>query len=372
MADIKVNNGNKFCWMRQLEVRLYSKLYNVKPMIFGSSAVKNFKYHTGEGYNEPTIINNVEYKDVSQNGLNYSLETEYMADQLNINVKGVKKLTALEDNGVCEISNLTYATIAQIILGQYYKIEIWAGYRTQQLQCYFSGEIAYISNEIQMRRDHKCHIIFASALVAGYSQARINFNLNSGINLYAALKYICLTSGIDSSHLNENLKNEVITEVSSNWGTPATLVETLTNQTSTFSANGDSSIDGSIVNCSSIADKRQIRINSETISFKKGNPRLTKDGIEIYLMPTFCFVTGDIIIIDNSLLNVSETSLQGAQTNFSSNYFDTTFVDTDTPNLGAYMIRQIDYTFENRGENFELKITARAVSIIKATLGLNY
>ena len=344
-------NVNNFCWMRQLEVRLYSKLYKVKPLIFGSSKITNYQYR--------------------ENG-NTILETEFIPDQLNISVKGVKKLTALEDNGVCEISNLTYSTISQIILGQYYKIEIWAGYMTQQLQCYFSGEIAYISNEIQMRRDHKCHIIFASALVAGYSQSSINFNFNSGINLYAALNYICLTSGIDSSHLNESLRHQFLTEVSANWGTPATLAETLANQTSDFTVNADASIDGGIVNVSNINDKRQIRINSQTISFKKGNPRLTKDGVEIYLIPTFCFKTGDIIIIDNSLLNMSENSLQGAQTNFSSNYIDTTFVNTDTPNLGAYMIRQIDYAFENRGETFELKIIARAVSIIKSTLGLNY
>lgn len=345
-------NLSNFCWMRQIEVRLYSKLYKVKPLIFGSSKIKNYKY--------------------SEDGNNV-LETEYIVDQLNITIKGVKKLTALEDNGVCEISNLTYATISQIILGQYYKIEIWAGYRTQQnLQCYFSGEIAFISNEIQMRRDHTCHIIFASALVAGYSQARINFNLNSGINLYAALRYICLQTGIDSSHLNESLKSAFLTEVSANWGTPATLAETLAKNTSNFSVSADASIDGNIVDCSRIDDKRQIRINSETINFRKGNPRVNKDGLNISLLPTFQFKPGDIIIIDNSILNESETSLNAVQTNFSSNYIDTTFVNTDTPHLGAYMIRQIDYAFQNRGDTFELNIIARALSIIKATLGANY
>lgn len=351
VTPIKANTNN-YCWMRGLEIRLYSKLYKVQPLIFGSAKVKNFVWN---------------------DNFAHTLEREYISDQLSISVKGTKKLSALEDNGVCEISNLTYSAISQIILGQYYKIEIWAGYRTQaDLQCFMRGEIAYISNEIVMRRDHKCYIIFASELVAGYSQRRINFNLNSGINLYAAMRYIFLTSGINASLLPESLKNEVYTEIQSKWGTPATLAETLANNSINYTISSDSALDGNLVDCSTLNDKRWIRIDANTISFRKGNPRVNSDGLSISLLPTFNFKTGDIIIIDNSIVNVNETSLQGVQSNFSANYIDTTFVHSDTPQLGAYMIRQIDFAFENRGETFEVNILARAVSIIVNTLGVNY
>lgn len=346
---ITSNDKPLYCWGRCLEVRLYSKLYNVKPLIFGSSKIVKEDFYNNETY----------------------YQTEYISDQLNIKVSGEKKISALQDNGTVDISNLTYGTISQIILGQYYKIEIWAGYRTTGLQRFFAGEIAFISNEIVMRRDHTCHIIFASDLVAGFSQHRINFNVNSGINLYAALKYLCITTGIDYSTLNSNLREQVISEVRQHWASPANIIEMIADNTNNV-LSVDSSIDNMVIDMSTINDKRQIRINPETISFRKGNPTLSSDGLNISILPTICFKPGDIIIIDNSIINLSENSLSSIQQNFNANYIDTSFASSETPNLGAYMIKEIKYTFENRGEGFNLDIQARALSIIRGTLGFNY
>ena len=160
-----LSQKNKFCWMRQIEVRLTSRITN-KRIIFGGTD----------------------------------------SNQLNIVIRGNKYISALKDKGSVSISNLTYAQIVELIIGQYYDIEIWAGYRTQGLQCYFKGAVSYISDKIQARRDNTCFILFASKMVASYSQQRMNLTLNSGINLYAAFNYICLTNGIDSSHLSPSLK----------------------------------------------------------------------------------------------------------------------------------------------------------------------
>ena len=152
---VNIKNLNKLCWMRQIEVRLYSQLNNSKIVYGGTSD-----------------------------------------SQLDITVKGNKYLSSLKDNGTITISNLTYAEITKLILGQYYKIEIWAGYRTQSLQRYFKGSVSYISDKIRARRDNETYILFASDMVAAYSQQRMNLTLNSGINLYSAFRYICLTNGI--------------------------------------------------------------------------------------------------------------------------------------------------------------------------------
>lgn len=320
-----MNNGtleqkNKLCWMRQIEIRLYSDLTH-KKIVFGG---------------------------IDKN-------------QLNISVKGGKYLSALKDKGTCTISNLTYAQITEIILGKYYQIEIWAGYRTQQLQCFFKGEVSYISDKIRERRDHECYIIFASKMVAAYSQQRMNFNLNSGINLYAALRYICLTNGIDPSHLPDSLRNEFLEEVTQNWGTPATLCEQLANNTSSFSIDTDASIDGGgVVDCTTFQDKRMIRLNPNTINFTKGNPTLDSDGLHISVLPTFCFKPGDIIVIDNAILDLSISNAEQVASTFKSNYID--------PN-GAYMIIDLEYNFENRGPTFEINIRARSMNIIANITG---
>lgn len=317
-----ISQENKFCWIRIIEVRLRSKLTN-KQIIFG-------------GFNE---------------------------NQLNITVKINKYISALKDKGVATISNLTYAQIVELILGQYYLIEIWAGYKTQGLQCFFKGEVSYISDKIQARRDNTCYILFASKMVAGYSQQRMNLNLNSGINLYGAFNYICLTNGISTSHLSPSLKNEFLQEVTENYGTPATLCEQLAANSRTFSIDTDESIDGAgVVNCSDLSDKRYIKIDANTINFTKGNPTLDKDGLHITLLPTFVFKPGDIIVIDNAILDISISDPEQVASTFKSNYLDRN---------GAYMIIEMDYNFMNRGDTFEINIKARSLNIIANIVGVN-
>lgn len=322
-SAVSISEENKLCWMRQVEVRLTSRITNQR-IVFGG-------------------------KDSSQ---------------LNISVKINKYLSALKDNGSVTISNLTYAQIYELIAGEYYDIEIWAGYRTQkQLKCYFKGAVSFISDKIQARRDNTCYILFASQLVAAYSQKRMNLNLNSGINLYAAFNYICLTNGIDASHLPQSLRNQFLREVISNYGTPATLCEQLANNTNSFSVNSDSSLDGAgVINCSDLSDKRQIRISPNTINFSRGNPTLDSDGLKISILPTFCFVPGDIIYIDNSILDISIADPNSVSSTFKSN-----FLDPD----GGYMIIELSYEFENRGEAFQIDIKARGLNIIKNITGAN-
>lgn len=316
----RVSQKNRFCWMRQIEVRLTSNITK-RRIVFGGTD-KN---------------------------------------QLSISIKGNKYLSALKDNGVISISNLTYAQIVELIIGEYYNLEIWAGYRTQDLQCFFKGAVSYISDKIQARRDNTCYILFASQMVASFSRARMNLNLNSGINLYAAINYICLTNGIGTSHLPNSLRNEFIKEVISAYGTPATLCEQLANNTGKFSLDTDNSIDGAgVVNCTTFEDKRQIRINPDTINFTKGNPTLDKDGLHMSLLPTFCFKPGDIIYIDNSILDVSISDANQLSSTFKSNYLDAN---------GAYMIIELDYNFENRGTTFEINIKARSLNIIANITG---
>ena len=318
-----ITQEKELCWMRQIEVRLTSKLTK-KRIVFGGDK----------------------------------------PNQLNIVVKGNKFLSSLKDNGSVTISNLSYAQIVELIVGQYYEIEIWAGYKSQkELKCFFKGEVSYISDKIQARRDNTCYILFASRFVAAYSQQRMNLTLNSGINLYAAFNYICLTNGIDSSHLPQSLKNEFLQEVTENYGTAATLVDQIAANTNGFSVDTDEAIDGcGVVNCSDLSDKRYIKINMNTINFTKGNPTLDKDGLHITLLPTFVFKPGDIIIIDNSIIDVSISDPNSVASTFKSNYLDKN---------GAYMIIELDYTLTNRDRTFEINIKARSLSIIANIVGAN-
>ena len=322
---------NKLCWMRQIEIRLTSTKRKER-IIYGGTR----------------------------------------ANQLNISVNGNKYISALKDNGSVTISNLTYAEIMKIILGEYYMIEVWAGYRTTGMQCFFKGYVSYISDKIAERRDNQCYILFASRMVAQYSQKRMNLCLNSGVNLYAAYRYICMKQGIDSSQLDENLKNKFITEVSSNYGTAATLIEQITQNSNDLYVDTDSSFDGAgVFNINDLKSKRWFKINPNTINFTKGNPTIDKDGLHITLLPTDAFKPGDIIQIPNYLIDASISDPNNVSSTFKTNYIDqgNTTKENVGSSYGNYMIIELNYAFQNRGSAFEINIKARSLNILKNITG---
>ena len=315
---------SKLCWMRDIQIKLSSQKFpKLKPIVFGANDGNN----------------------------------------LNITVTGMKKISALQDGGTIAISNLTYADIGRIIMGEYYQVEILAGYKSQGQTpfCVFKGYVAFISDKLQARRDNTCYILFASELVAKWSQHRINFNTNSGINIYAAMNYLTKTLGISESHLSDDLRYHYLKEVESSYNTPANLIDSICNNDNELMVSTDQSLAGNgLFTFTDLTNKRFIRINPNSINMSGGNPTLDKNGLKISLLPTFNFVPGDIIKIDNGILDISESDLNGAQSNFKSNYLDSN---------GCYVIMQIDYTFENRGPKFQFDITARALDFIKNIVG---
>lgn len=326
-----IQSLDKLCWMRQIEVHLTSIKKNER-IIYGGV--------------KPT--------------------------QLNISVNGNKYISALKDNGSVTISNLTYAEIMKIILGEYYMIEIWAGYRTTGMQCFFKGYISYISDKIAERRDNQCYILFASRMVAQYSQKRMNLTLNSGVNLYAAYRYICMKQGIDSSQLDPNLKNKFISEVTSNYGTPATLIDQIAQNSNDLYVDTDSAFDGAgVFNISDLKSKRWFKINPNTINFTKGNPTIDKDGLHISLLPTVAFKPGDIIQIPNYIIDASISDPNSVSSTFKSNYIDQG--NTNKENVGSsygnYMIIELNYNFQNRGSAFEINVKARSLNILRNITG---
>ena len=78
------------------------------------------------------------------------------------------------------------------------------------------------------------------------------------------------------------------------------------------------------------------------------------------MLPTFCFKPGDIIIIDNAILDVSISDPNSVASTFKTNYLDRN---------GAYMIMELEYNFTNRNTTFEINIRARALSIISNIVG---
>lgn len=321
--------GKNLCWIRDLRVEFISQKYGDK-LVFGDQESSNY----------------------------------------TIKIEGTKYVSGVKDKGTITISNLSYATMLRLMEGEYYQVNIMAGYKSQGSCFYvFKGYVAYISQKINPHRDWECYIIFASKMVAQYSIRRINWTMNSGVNMYAMMRYITLQCGIPNSTINDSLKNYYFSQVSAYYTTPADLVDQIAGNQGPFLVDNDDTDGSGVVNVSTINDKRWIRINKDTVNFASGLPKITSDGVNIKLLPTLNFKPGDILIINNALLDGSIPDAEGVSSTFTTNYFDTTFKNSDHPQDGTYMIIEVKYTLENRGSNYVYDIQARGLSIITNITG---
>lgn len=281
-------------------------------------------------------------------------------DDLNINVTINKYMSTLKDSATIKITNLTYNEVVRLISGEYYDVEIKAGYRSIGAQTIFKGGVLYISNSLDNRKSNTAIILCASNLVAKYGQSRLNLSLNSGINVYSALNFICKRAGIPNTNISTQLKKTFINEVINANDTVGSWIDKLCNSNQNYITNSDSITDStlSIFNANK-SNGRIINLSSDMVELVGGQPQLNKDGLKLSLTPSFPLMCGDIIQIDNSLIDISISSDKDIQNN--PGYF----LDKE----GMYMIYDISYNLQNRGPSFTSTLTCKSRSLVSNILG---
>lgn len=281
-------------------------------------------------------------------------------DDLAISVEGTKYLSSLKDSFTIRISNLTYGELIQLIKGQYYDIEIKAGYRSRGAETIFKGAVIYMSYEKKSPTTNTVIVLAGSKLVAKYGQSRMNLGLKSGINMYAALKFICKRAGVSNANIDQSLKNRTIHDVASVQGTAASWIDNFCSSNN-FIASSDSSYsnDVTIINPYK-TNNRVIKLDSEKVTLVSGYPKLNSDGLSMTILPTFNFMPADVIVIDNSIIDISVNSASGKEFNKAA------FLDED----GKYVITQLEYDLNNRDDSFNVNILAKARSLYSNITGV--
>lgn len=301
-------------------------------------------------------------KSPGQNGKNKQLvfEENESGVGLAISVNGNKFMSTLKDNCTVKISNLTYVEIVQIITGQFYNIKIECGYKSSGVQTIFEGGVMYISNLRESVDTNTVTILCASHLVASYGQRRINLSFNSGINMYSAINFVCKVGGVPNPNISTQFKKQFLEGI-----------ENAHNQTAAEWVNDQTTKNGSYISSSDCignsfmtlfdankSNARVIKLNKDTLLLTNGFPRMTADGLVFSVMPTFAFQCGDTIVMDNSLIQINVTSQSEATKNLGG------LLDEN----GQYMIYEMHYQLENRGQNFFIEIYAKTRSRISAYL----
>ena len=280
---------------------------------------------------------------------------------LNLDITVNKYMSSLKDQAIVEISNLTQSEIVQIIMGEFFNIDIYCGYKTSGLNKIFSGGVFYISNRLNADRTNTTIIICTSNLVAKYGQSRLNLTLNSGINLYSAVNFILRRAGAPNSNVSTQLKKKFLDEVTTVNQTATSWLDTLCSNNTNLIQNSDSIFDSTFsIFDAAKSNNRVIKLTPENILLTGGYPRMTQGGnLQLTLLPSFSFMCGDVINIDNSIIDISVSSRDEVLQNYGA-YLSQT---------GNYMIYEMQYHICNRSSDYTLMLKCKNRDRIAAYIG---
>lgn len=280
-------------------------------------------------------------------------------DDLFIDVRGYKYMSTLKDECVVKIKNLTMSEVVQIMQGEFYDVEIKAGYKSSSVMTIFNGGVLYISNEIDDRKSNTIIILCASKLVAKYGQSRLNLTLNSGINLYSAINFICKRAGIPQTNVSTQFKKKFLQDITTIDTNVASWIDQLCSSNETYISNSDAITEGVVsIFDSAKSDNRIITLREDNMILRE-YPQLNTDGLTLSVMPTFNFMCGDTIKIDNSIIQIPVSN----KSEISKNYGY--YLDKD----GCYMIYQMQYALQNRGSDFTLQMLCKSRSLVSKLAG---
>lgn len=271
----------------------------------------------------------------------------------DIEVKGSKYMSYLKDQFTVRIKNLTYGEVLQLVNGKFYDIEIFAGYKTSGAQSIFKGSVIYMSYQQDDPTTNTIIILAGSKLIAKYGQSKMNMSLNSGINMYSAIKFLCKRAGITNANINEDFKYRILQDTVNAQDSIGSALQDFADQNG-FIGNSE----GTDNNVLTLLDpkknnNRVIKLDESNLVLVSGYPKLDSDGLTFSTLPIFNFMPLDVIQLDPSLIDISVDSYQ------SSDFNKTMFLDKDN----KYIIIQIDYDLTNRSQAYRLNITSKARSL---------
>lgn len=284
------------------------------------------------------------------------------SSNLTIHVSGYKYMSALKDTCTIEIKNLTYSQMMQIMNEEYYDVEVIAGYHGGNRCSVFRGGLLWMSNKLENVTTNTVILLCAATIIARFSQKRLNLSLLSGIDMKHAITQVLRIGGMIRSDndidISSNISGQILnsTTIQTN---AADWLSSICNDNS-YVINSDE-INDKLV---SIYDLRSkdipvTELDNDCININAGYPTISSNGLNITIQPIYNFTCGTYIKIDNRLINVASYSWSKDTPAL------TNFLDKD----GLYLIFQIQYSLENRGDSFSLILSARAKSLLSNFLG---
>lgn len=355
---------SKIVWRRVLRVTLFNDTNNA--IVFGNC----------DDVSETHSVNG-NVKRVRSNGL-------------KVEVSGTKYLSSMKDEFLVSIYNLDYATLVKIVgngsdVPGYNYIRIECGYKTinngHPIKI-FEGGILYASNDRSDFKQNKALLVCTSKLIAKNARSRLNLTLKSGLNLYVVYKYLCDKAGIQNAYITEDIKNMTLKEDMPLNGDILSLFDNTVNSTNGLNANNilavstDSTSDAngteSTFNVLSLfkTPKRAITIRASDGLLINNYATITSEGINFTALCTINLSPGDLIRMDNSLINVSfsnkSDALKATSTLIKIDENREADVDGTVYNtlFGYYYVWEVKYNLDNTYGEFSQTVICKSRSLL--------
>lgn len=272
------------------------------------------------------------------------------SEHLTISVICNKFLSTVKDDATIRIKNLSYTEILKLITGKYYNVEITCGYENRGSFVVFSGGVLYMSNSLGDRKTNELIVLCASKLIAKFGQVRMSLTINSSINLYSAMSFICRHVGIKDAVVPRSLAKQVLTECKSfdNQTIQTTLdyfAEAYKDVIDGISADDSNGATATVIP-TDIKQARTIIVDDNTIDISGGYPRMTNSGLNLTVIPTNLIRCGDILKVNNALINIPVTER--------SQIYNNTQLKLNS--RGLYRVKQMEYDLTNRSQEFSLNL----------------
>lgn len=295
----------------------------------------------------------------------FGTETDQNKNPLDISVEIHKYMSALKDECVIRIKNMTYSQIAQMIDSKYYNVTIRAGYKNAGAVEMFRGAVLFVTNAVteSNTRTNEAVILCASTLVAKYGQSRMSCSLSGSLNMYDAIRQIAAEAGLKGNiAISEKLKEIRLkaNEVENVLDTPGGWLNRLVTKNGSFVINTDETT-GCLFQ---IYDAKRgaasvVKIDDNAINLSNGYPQINSNGLTLSVLPFFPFVCGEVIQINNYLIQLPEVTEKTGNKNASY------FLDKN----GEYIIYEIDMRLTNRGDNFSEQLLCKSRSLFQNITG---
>lgn len=283
-----------------------------------------------------------------------------------IEISGGKYLSCLKDNFTIKIYNLPMPEILKIMIGQWFHVQIYAGYLGLQNResadgkLLFDGGVISISNQKNEYKDNVLSLVCGSRFMARAMKWRCNVNFSSGVNMYTAIRYIGSKAGLTNISVSDSFKGEFYTQIQSAKSTAGNFYDTLASGNDSFFDNADST-DGaqiSFFNALRYENRQVLEVDMNKGMMIGGTPQVTSNGVTWDSLPVYNYKCGDLVHLDNSYINAGGNDSYSSVTSSVPNAF---YMDTE----GLYYIYELTYNLSNTTGNFDIHILAKAKSLFK-------